>query len=142
MQMSIFKQLAVSVAVCALLGAPAFAETRAYTADLTAAAEVPPTDSTATGTAEVTVDTAAHTVSWVVSYKGLTGDATAAHIHGPASVTENAPPVLDMSQAIMAGNAEITDEQLGDLKAGKYYVNVHTAKHPDGEIRGQLMAKK
>lgn len=134
------KQLTTTVAACAMLASPAFAETVKYTADLTAGAEVPPTDSAATGTADVTVDTEAHTLTWKVMVDGLTGDPTAAHIHGPAAEGENAPPVIDMSAAIMDGNADITDAQLSDLEAGNYYVNVHTEEYPDGEIRGQLAA--
>ena len=134
------KPLAVAVVATSFMTVPALAEIVEYTADMTAAAEVPPNDSSATGTAEVTVDTEAKTVSWVVTYSGLTGDATAAHIHGPAAEDENAPPVVDMSDAIMEGSGDITDEQIGELEAGKYYVNVHTEKYPDGEIRGQLTA--
>lgn len=133
-----FRCTAVAVAACTALALPAFAETVKYTADLTAGAEVPPTESTATGTADVTVDTDANTVSWVVMVDGLTGDATAAHIHGPASAEENAGPVIDMSAAIMEGSGDITDEQLAELADGKYYVNVHTEEYPDGEVRGQL----
>jgi hypothetical protein len=50
--------------------------------------------------------------------------------------------VIDMSSAIMDGSGDITDAQWAELQAGKYYVNVHTAKFPDGEIRGQLEAAK
>lgn len=129
-----------AVAACAMLALPAFAETVKYTADLSSASEVPPNDSDATGTADITVDTDAGTVAWVVTVDGLTGDPTAAHIHGPAAEDENAPPVVDMSDAIMEGSGDITDDQLSDLEAGKYYVNVHTEEHPDGEVRGQLSA--
>ncbi len=138
MLMPNIKYAAIAVAACTALAVPAFAETVNYTTDLTAGAEVPPTDSPATGTADVTVDTEAKTVSWTVTYEGLTGDATAAHIHGPASETENAGPVVDMSGSIMEGSGDITDEQLSELDAGQYYVNVHTEKYPAGEIRGQL----
>ncbi len=129
---------AVAIAACTALAVPALAETLTYTTELTAEAEVPPTESSATGTADVTIDTEAKTVSWTVTYDGLTGDATAAHIHGPASETESAGPVIDMSASIMEGSGDITDEQIGELEAGKYYVNVHTEEYPAGEIRGQL----
>ncbi len=132
------RQITTTAAACAMLALPAFADTLSYTAELTPGAVIPPADSSATGTADVTVDTEAKTVSWVVTYDGLTGDPIAAHIHGPAAMDENAGPVIDMSEALMEGSAEISDEQLGELEAGKYYVNVHTEKFPDGEIRGQL----
>ncbi|WP_113912965.1 CHRD domain-containing protein [Roseovarius dicentrarchi] len=131
------KYTALAAAACAALAIPASAETITYTADLTAGAEVPPNDSGATGTADVTVDTEAKTVAWTVEYDGLTGDATAAHIHGPAAEGENAGPVITMSD-INEGEAEITDEQIAELEDGKYYVNIHTEQNPDGEIRGQL----
>ena len=118
------------------------AEIMKFYADMTAGDETPLTDSKGNGTAFVTVDTDAKQVMWTVKIDGLTGDATAAHIHGPAAKGEKAGPEIDMSKAIMAGNAAITDAQIADIKAGKTYVNVHTAKFPDGEIRGQLTAAK
>lgn len=132
------KYTALATVACAALALPASAEMIKYSADLTAGAEVPPNDSTATGTADVTVDLDAKTVAWTVSYEGLTGDATAAHIHGPASEGENAGPVINMSDAVMDGEAAITADQISALEDGKYYVNIHTEQNPNGEIRGQL----
>ena len=131
-------QSLTAIATCAALAMPAFAEELKFNADLTAGAEVPPTESDATGTADVMVNTATGTVSWTVMVDNLTGDPTAAHIHGPAAEGENAGPVIDMSGAIMEGSGEITEDQIAELKDGKYYVNVHTEEYPDGEIRGQL----
>lgn len=138
MFISNIKYTALVTLACTALAFPASAEMIKYTADLTAGAEIPPTESPATGTADVTVDTEAKTVSWMVSVEGLSGEATAAHIHGPASEGENAGPVITMVDTIMEGEAEITDDQIGELEDGKYYVNIHTEKNPDGEIRGQL----
>jgi hypothetical protein len=133
---------AAGLASALLFSAAAQAEMLTFKADMLGSTEVPATDSAGKGTAELTVDTDAKKVSWTMSVDGLTGEATAAHAHGPASATEKAPPVIDMSGAMMMkGSADITDAQLADMKAGKYYVNVHTAKFPDGEIRGQLAAK-
>lgn len=133
-------QSLTAIAACAALAMPAFAEELNFTADLTPGAEVPPTQSEATGNADVMVDTEAGTVSWTVTMENLTGDPTAAHIHGPAAEGENAGPVIDMSDAIMEGSGEITEDQIAELQDGKYYVNVHTEEYPDGEIRGQLKA--
>ncbi|WCR10898.1 CHRD domain-containing protein [Paracoccus stylophorae] len=134
------RQSTAAIAACAMFALPALAEEMKYTADLSGASEVPANESAATGSADVTVDTEAKTVSWTVSVQDLTGEPTAAHIHGPAGEDENAPPVIDMSDSIMEGSADITDEQIGELQDGQYYVNVHTEEYPDGEIRGQLAA--
>ena len=120
------------------LAPSAFAETMMYKANLTAAAVVPPTDSKGSGKADVTFDTATKTLSWKVSYNGLTADPTAAHFHGPAGPKENAGPIVDVSANIKKGSAVITDAQAADIAAGKWYLNVHTVKFPDGEIRGQV----
>ncbi|WP_169308920.1 CHRD domain-containing protein [Paracoccus gahaiensis] len=45
----------------------------------------------------------------------------------------------DMAPNIMEGTIEVPEEQLADLQAGRYYVNIHTEAHPDGEIRGQVV---
>lgn len=128
------------LALGTLFAAPAWAEMKTFNADLTGASEVPAVDTQATGTAEVTVDTEAKTVTWKVTTEGLSGEATAAHIHGPAAAGENAAPAIDLSAALAEGSGEITDAQIADLEAGNYYVNVHTDANPDGEIRGQLAA--
>ncbi|EKE43191.1 hypothetical protein OCGS_2782 [Oceaniovalibus guishaninsula JLT2003] len=133
-------KLTTMAAAIAMLAAPAFAEQMMFTADLTPGAEVPPTDSSGSGSADVTVDTDAMTVSWTTTVEGLTGDPVAAHMHGPAEEGENAPPVIDMSDNLMEGSADITEEQIGQLQDGLLYVNVHTAQYPDGEVRGQLKA--
>ena len=123
-------------------GAAAQAEMMKFTTEMTGAAEVPPNDSAATGTAEVTLDTEAKTVTWVFTHDGLSGDVTATHIHGPATVTEAAGPVIDTTTETMEGTAPITDAQAAELMAGSYYFNVHTEKFADGEIRGQLALKQ
>ena len=67
---------------------------------------------------------------------------TAAHIHGPAVATEAAGPVVDTTTDSMAGSTPIPDVQAADLMAGMCYFNIHTAKYPDGEIRGYLAEVK
>lgn len=126
--------------LAAFSAAPALAETKMFTAELNGASQVPPVDTAATGTAEITVDTDAKTVMWKITTEGLSGDATAAHIHGPAAADATAAPVIDFSASIAEGTGEITDEQIAELEGGMYYVNVHTEANPDGEIRGQLAA--
>jgi hypothetical protein len=93
------------------------------------------------GWAKFTYDAATHILHYDVFYEGLTGPSTAAHIHGPAEPGKNAPPVVPFQNtgSWFGGNTTITDAQAADLDAGKWYVNVHTAANPGGEIRGQIV---
>ena len=130
---------AAAIAAGLLAAAPAFADMLTFTAHMDGASAVPPDDSKATATADVKVDTAAKTISWTIKVTGLTGAPTMAHFHGPAAVGVSAPPEIDISKSIESGTAPITDTQLADLQAGKLYLNIHTAKFPGGEIRGQVV---
>ena len=113
-----------------------------FEAALTGAAEVPPAATTATGQAEVQYNSNTGMLSWKVTYTGLSGPATAGHIHGPAAAGANAGVVVPFAANVtaqpIAGEAKITPTQYGDLAAGLWYVNIHSAKFPGGEIRGQL----
>jgi hypothetical protein len=118
------------------------AETIALKTELKAFNEVPPNDSKATGTVTATYDSASKELSWTVVYSGLTGAATAAHFHGPAEPGKNAGimiPIPNVGANPAKGTATLTDAQAADLLAGRYYVNIHTAAHPGGEIRGQVI---
>ncbi|WP_026616737.1 CHRD domain-containing protein [Ensifer aridi] len=127
----------IAVAV-SLASGPGFAETLKFKADLRGSSEVPPNDSAGRGTANISFDTDTKKLTWTVNSSGLSGEATAAHFHGPAAVSENAGPVVDVSNALASGSAEITEKHLADLQAGRWYLNIHTEKFPDGEIRGQV----
>jgi CHRD domain len=113
-----------------------------FEASLSPSQEVPATASTATGSAEVMYNENTSMLSWKVTYSGLTGSANAAHIHGPAAMGQNAGVVIpftgDMNAQPMQGEKAITAAQYADMAAGLYYVNIHTARFPGGEIRGQL----
>jgi len=119
------------------------ASTTSYAATLSSAAEVPPNTSAGTGTLTATLDKTSSVFTWKVTYSGLTGPATMAHVHGPALPGSNAGVVLPFQGATspIEGSATLTAAQVADLAAGRWYVNVHTAANPGGEIRGQVMAK-
>jgi Cu/Zn superoxide dismutase len=114
------------------------------TAQLSGAQEVPPTNRPGTGTAEVRYNRDNGELQYTVNYSGLSGPLTGAHIHGPAAPGANAGVVVPFPNAgsPITGTAKITPAQAGDLLAGLYYVNLHTAAHPGGEIRGQLRLKQ
>ncbi len=118
---------------------PAFAEK--FKATLDGASEVPANTSAGKGTADIDYDAASKKLTWKLTYSGLSGPATAAHFHGPAEAGKNAGVAVAIPGATASpaeGSATLTDAQAADLVAGKYYVNVHTAANPGGEIRGQV----
>jgi hypothetical protein len=129
---------AMAVAAFLVMPSPVLADMVNFKADLKSSEEVPPNDSAGKGTAEVTLDTAANKVNWKITFEGLTGDAAAAHFHGPADMGQNAGPVVDISANINEGSADVTPEQAQMIQDGKTYLNIHTAQYPDGEIRGQV----
>ena len=131
--------------IAAFATAPAAAEVVNMTAALSAANEVPPVQSPANGAANVVVNTDSREVRWDVQVQNLSAPMTASHFHGPASSAQNGPVVIPIAkagdQSPFKGSATITPEQMADLLAGRWYVNVHTPGHPPGEIRGQLVKK-
>ena len=118
--------------------------TSAMTTRLSGASEVPPVMSSASGTVEATLNKRTSELSWTVTYSGLSGPATGAHFHGPAMAGANAGVVVPITGSLTSpirGVASLTAAQAADLMAGKWYVNLHTAANPNGEIRGQLPAR-
>jgi len=133
----------LGLALVALLGAGsgAMSETMKFKANLNAQSQVPPNDSKGAGNADISYDTATKNLTWTVTFTGLKGPATAAHFHGPAEAGKNAGvaiPIGNNPTSPATGMATLTDAQAADLMAGNWYVNVHTAEHRGGEIRGQV----
>jgi hypothetical protein len=122
------------------MAASANAEVVKLQADLKGSNEVPPNTSSGSGKAEATYDTEAKTLTYAVTYAGLTGPAMGAHFHGPVEAGKNAGIVLPFKtvQSPIQGSATLTDAQAADLLAGRWYANIHTAANPGGELRGQM----
>lgn len=112
-------------------------------ARLSPESEVPPAVSMGQGNAQVWLNKDTGGLRWKVDYSGLSGPATMAHFHGPAEPGVNAGVVVPVKGAIplqsFEGEASISPAQVQDLLAGKWYFNIHTAKYPGGEIRGQVV---
>jgi len=121
----------------ALASAGAFAKD--VKVDLTGAEETPPVNTSATGhgTIHIAKD---KSISGSVKTTGVEG--IAAHIHVGAK-GEAGPPIITLTKGAdgtwtVPEGSKLTDEQWADYKAGKLYVNVHSAEHKPGEIRAQL----
>jgi hypothetical protein len=137
------RTLAVLAALALMsVSAPVLAEQLTLSATLVGTDEVPSNDSPGTGMVDATYDTDTNMLAFSITYSGLTGEATAAHFHGPAAPGENAAPVVPIEGSLaspIAGSATLTDAQEAELLGGQWYFNVHTAAHPGGEIRGQVL---
>jgi hypothetical protein len=80
-------------------------------------------------------------------FTDLTGPAIAAHIHGPAPTNTPAGVLIDLAPyhvvltngGSIIGSIVLTTNQAAELRAGLYYVNIHTATNTSGEIRAQLI---
>jgi CHRD domain len=137
MKSSIF--VSTTVIATLLMATSAFAEVLTFKAVLDGKSQSPPVETKATGTADIKIDTEAKTITWTIKSADLSGAANAAHFHGPAAVGANADPEIDISKMIDTGTSPITEAQIADVQAGMVYLNIHTEKFPNGEIRGQVV---
>lgn len=108
-------------------------------AKLTGNEEVPPVNTSASGSSTIAVKDD-HTVTGSVKVSGMTP--TAAHIHDGAQ-GKNGPVAVPLTKSgddtfNVPPGTKLTDAQYSEYKAGNLYVNVHSAAHPGGEIRAQL----
>ncbi len=112
-----------------------------FTAALTGAQETPPDTSKGEGTLWAVLGPDMKTLTFRLTYATLTGPATAMHFHVAAPGVPG-PVVFPITPG--TGNTasgtwtDVPDTIVQDLIRGEIYANVHTAKHPGGEIRGQL----
>jgi hypothetical protein len=112
-----------------------------FSAALNVGQEVPHPTGTKVGAAgKFTATVTGTTLKWTLTFAHLSGSATASHIHGGVRGKSGAVlvPLCGPCSSPASGSATVTATQLAGMVAGKDYVNVHTAKNPNGEIRGQI----
>ena len=143
------KSFAVALVAAALgVAAAAYAaETYTVSAKLTPGADVPKPKGAAGAHGAFSGKYVEHgktaTLTWKLTYGGLTGPALQAHIHlGKPGVSGNViVPLCAPCKNGQSGKATINETIIDALEKGKAYVNVHTKKNLAGEIRGQVEVK-
>jgi len=113
------------------------------TASLNGQQEIPSLVSNAKGS--MTILANATSLIYDITVSGLSGPITGAHFH-LGGIGENGPVVYDITSSFMGGNTAsgsipqaVTDSLRRLLVVQKFYVNIHTASNPGGEIRGQVV---
>jgi hypothetical protein len=112
-----------------------------------------PVTTNATGSADLSF-TGSGPIAFTITVSGLSGPATAAHIHGPADASQTADPIVTFTglstspsgqlvtgSITQTGTATVSLDSLKRLfRNGRAYINVHTAANVPGEIRGQIVS--
>lgn len=116
-------------------------------APMNGAQENPAVTTTGTGSFDASYNPASKELTITVRWQNLSGNATLMHIHGPAAKGANAGVLQNFATLFASAPAGSfttsfilngTTQTEADLLAGKWYVNIHTAANPGGEIRGQI----
>ncbi len=153
-------------ALCLISLSPAHAVPfSSFTATLDGASINPPTASAGTGSASAVFDYAAHTLTFNVTFAGLSSNTTSATLHccttPPTNVGIAMPPLIGFPLGVTSGTYSRTFDTtmattytsnflilnggtvagaeaalLAGFLAGQSYLNIHTANYPGGEIRG------
>lgn len=151
------KRLALIVAAVALMAVPGMAAAvdptqPAYGGPLTGAQENPAVVTSATGQGTAVISADGSTITYIVTYSGLSGTVNAAHFHTGAAgsnggvilplVAGPSPMVGTLTAANFAASGSVTTfaQAVAAIRAGTTYFNLHTTANPGGEIRGQIVA--
>ena len=115
-----------------------------FGAQLTGAQEAPAVTTTARGVASFTLNATRDTMFITAAFNGLSGAITAAHVHDGArgvagGVVTNLIQFVqgNRMQGFLTGT-DLSPARISKYLRGEYYINVHTAANPNGEIRGQI----
>jgi hypothetical protein len=137
------------------LAAPAATQAEEiFICPLTGEDEVPPVDTLGEGFAIVVINSTQTEIRFLVAFDGMTTNAISSHIHfaapgadGPIIFDLGVPPnatggvlmgTLTEANFTPAAGMDSYRKALEAMRRGKMYVNVHSAMHTGGEIRGQL----
>lgn len=107
--------------------------------------EVPAVSTNAAGVASFVINATRDSICVNISVTGLSGPITGAHVH-EGDMGVSGPVLINLSSfvngnrimTVLTGTA-VSTANISKFLSGKFYVNVHTAANPNGEIRGQLM---
>lgn len=136
--------LMLTVGLSAFIFSTTASAQQKFTVSLNGAQENPPVNSPGKGSCVLTLNKAETQITLSCTYSGLGSNASAAHIHTDGPVGVNGPVLFILTGAsgtsgtLNLAPTAVTPAQVADLRAKRWYVNIHTANFSDGEIRGQI----
>lgn len=120
-----------------------------YTAVLTGFQEVPSNSATALGNGTLILNAAENSVTVSADFFALSGNPSMAHVHGAADPGASAPPIITFTTlpAAVTGvlgpqTQAVSPTEVADIKAGRWYFNIHTSTFTGGEIRGRIVPQQ
>lgn len=110
-----------------------------YLGRLSGLEQVPPLTTTANGSAQFILDSATGMLRYEATFSNMT--ATAAHLHEGAALTNGAVafPLTLVGGTGAKGSVTLNPANVATLNTAGYYINVHSALNPDGQIRAQVL---
>ena len=128
-----------------LIGGSATAQTEVFRARLSPMPTTPQTKSEITGLGEVILTLDGSTLTVNGNFTGMSSVATAAHIHnGPPAQPGPVIHTLTITEATggdISAQLTLTPEQIQQLKANSFYIQVHSVTNPPGELRGWVFTR-
>jgi hypothetical protein len=123
--------------------------TQQVSGTLSGSNEVPAVSASGSGTFTGTYTPSTKSLNYTVTYAGLTGAPTGAHLHfGDAKHTTASPTVPFPTASLptttsgtFGGTVTLTAQQADSLTAGRIYANIHTATNTGGELRANVRVK-
>lgn len=120
-------------------------ELAAFRAELSGAHTVPRSSSPARGELLAVLNRNTGLLRWKLRFARLSAPVQNAGFHSPGMDGELAPLVLSLGRTVLSpseGRAMLTPAQRADLLSGQWYINLPTARWPQGELRGQLLEQR
>lgn len=117
-----------------------------FKADLWDGPQRAPTSSDATGTASFTLERDTLRLTWEVTFDGLTSAPTGLHVHGPVPAEGLAPAIFPLAEdgfvTPVVGERVLSIGEVAIFIQNLAYVNLHTSRYPEGEIRGTVKKQR
>ncbi|MBC7899364.1 MAG: CHRD domain-containing protein, partial [Saprospiraceae bacterium] len=142
MQRKIFS--ALTIILSAMMFSITAAAQQKFSVYLNGRQEVPANNSTGSGTCFVTINATETQVAVECNYRSLSSSVVGAHIHENGPVGVNGPILFNFNYtggvtgSIGPLTFATTPAQVADMRANKWYINIHTSNFTGGEIRGQV----